>query len=211
MAPFEQDVDWNSSGINGTRRFLNRLWALYADTYILSATARVEDIEIRRLLHQTIKQISERIETFRLNTMVSVIMEFTNALMEIHRRGAWKTTDYHNALENLLVLIAPAAPFIAEELWLVTGHTGSVHLQAWPSYDPELAREEMTQIAVQIDGKLRSVIEVPPAVGETELRELALNDPKVRQFVAGRELVKTFYVPGKVFSMITRKEKEGSG
>ena len=92
--------------------------------------------------------------------MVSTLMEFANALGERQRAGAWRTATFHQALETLLVLLAPAAPHIAEELWQLTGHTGSVHQQTWPAWDAELARDEMVQIPIQVNGKLREVIEV---------------------------------------------------
>jgi leucyl-tRNA synthetase len=209
MAPFDQDIAWSMDGINGARRFLNRTWNLYGEAYSASAEAGAvggsEDAELARLLHKTIRRIGERIEGFRFNTMVSALMEFVNALYERQRADTWRTATFHQALETLLVLLAPAAPHFAEELWHLTGHSGSVHSQAWPAWDEDLARDEMMQIPVQVDGKLREVIEVACDAPQDEVREAALAQAKVKQHIAGRTLAKVIYVPGKVVSVVTHR------
>ena len=100
------------------------------------------------------------------------------------------------------MLLAPAAPHIAEELWQLTGHAGSVHQQAWPAWDAELARDEMVQIPIQVNGKLREVIEVPADIQLDELRQAALDLPRVQQHLEGRQVVKMIYVPGKVLNFL---------
>ena len=100
MAPFDQDIAWSTEGLSGAWRFLNRLWNLYRDTYAGSLSATAEDPELTRLLHKTIRNVEQRIESFRLNTMVSTLMELTNALDERQRVGAWRTAAYHQALET---------------------------------------------------------------------------------------------------------------
>jgi len=205
IAPFEQDVDWHTDGINGTRRFLNRLWSLYADTYIASSGCTARDDYLERSLHRTIQQISERIRTLRFNTMVSALMEIVNELVGIHRHGRWRTATFHQVLERLLVLAAPAAPHITDELWQRTGHSGSVHEQAWPVWDEALARENVIQIAVQVDGKLRDVIEIPAGAPQDEIVPIARSQIKVQQQLLDREVVKVIYVPDKILNFITRK------
>jgi leucyl-tRNA synthetase len=202
MAPFDQDIAWSTEGLSGSRRFLNRIWSLYRETFAGSRDAAGDDPALTRLLHQTIRKVEERIESFRLNTMISTLMEFANALNERQRLGAWRTAAYHQALETFLVLLAPAAPHIAEELWQLTGHAGSVHRQAWPAWDVELARDEMVQIPIQINGKLREVIEVPVDILPDDLRQAALELPRVKQHLEGRQVIKTIYVPGKVLNLL---------
>jgi leucyl-tRNA synthetase len=204
MAPFDQDIAWSTDGLSGARRFLNRIWSLYRDSFAGSRDATGDDPELTRLLHQTIRAVEQRIEGFRLNTMVSTLMEFTNFLHERHRVGAWHSAAYHQAMETLLVLLAPAAPHIAEELWQLTGHTGSVHQQAWPAWDVELARDEMVQIPIQVNGKLREVIEVPSDATGEEVKQAALDQPRVQQHLEGRQAVRAIYVPGKVLNLLTR-------
>jgi leucyl-tRNA synthetase len=206
MAPFDQDVSWSEEGINGARRFLNRVWKLYGKTYQASLDAGGEDPDIRRLTHQTILRVSERIETFRLNTMVSALMEFTNALMDRQRSRGWQTADFHQALETLIYLLAPAAPHMADELWSLTGHPGSIHSQSWPVWDPELAWEEQVEIAIQVDSRVRAVLEAPAEANQDEVLALALAEPKVRQHLADRKVAKVFYVPGRILNLVTVPE-----
>jgi leucyl-tRNA synthetase len=203
MAPFDQDVSWSEEGINGARRFLNRVWKLYEKTFYASREAEVEDPAIRQLTHQTILRLGERIETFRLNTMVSALMEFVNALSARQRSRRWHTIDFHQALEILLHLMAPAAPHLADELWSLTGRSGSVHNQPWPVWDPELAWEEQVEIAVQVDSRVRAVVETPAQAGREEVLEIALAEPKVGQHLAGRRIAQTFFVPGRILNLVT--------
>jgi leucyl-tRNA synthetase len=205
VAPFDQDIQWTEQGIQGARRFLTRVWNLYREAYPGSGSDQEEDAELERLLHRTIRAVSERIETFRFNTMVSALMEFANALLERQRRGAWRTRSFHRSLETFMVLMAPAAPHIAEELWRLTGHTGSVHEQNWPGWDEALAREETVQVAVQVDGRVREVIEVERSAGEAEIRELALAQPKVHQHLAGRAVRQVYYVPGRILNFVLER------
>jgi leucyl-tRNA synthetase len=117
-------------------------------------------------------------------------MEFVNALGEQRRSGVWQTPAYHRALETLLALLAPAAPHITEELWQLTGHTGSVHQQPWPAFDPELARDEIASLPVTEDGKVRATVEIPASASQDEAQTQAFANPKVQQFTAGREIAR---------------------
>ena len=107
-------------------------------------------------------------------------------------------------ITSIWVLLAPCAPHIAEELWHQTGHKDSVHGQAWPTWVEQLARDEMVEIAVQVDGRLREVVVVPADASEAEVAEQAFTQPKVQQHLGGREIVKIFYVPWKIFNLLTR-------
>jgi leucyl-tRNA synthetase len=205
MAPFDQDIAWSTEGIYGARRFLNRVWGLFGEAYWAGSTDTGEDAELEHHLHLTIHRVSQRLEEFRFNTLVSALMEFVNSLSERQQSGAWRTATFHQSLDTLLLLLAPLAPHISEELWQVTGHTGSVHQQAWPTWDAHLAREQLVQLAVQVNGKLREVIEVPQDAGQAEVEEQALSLPRVQQYLKGYQLVKVVYVPGKVLNVVVRK------
>jgi leucyl-tRNA synthetase len=206
MAPFDQDIAWSTEGLSGARRFLNKVWSLYGETYLPGKSAQGDDLELRRLLHRTIRRVEERIEGFRLNTMVSTLMEFANFLYDRQRQGRWQSAAFHQALEVLLVLLAPAAPHIAEELWQLTGHAGSVHQQPWPAWDPELARQESLHIPVQINGKLRELIEVPAEATPEEVQQAALAQPRLQQHLAGHAVQKIIYVPGKVLNLVVEAQ-----
>jgi leucyl-tRNA synthetase len=135
--------------------------------------------------------------------MVSALMEFTNLLSERQRADTWRTATYHQALETLLLLMAPAAPHIADELWQRTGHAGSVHQQAWPAWDEDQVKEELAQVAIQVNGRLRWVIEAPVDASRSQIKELALAQPKVQQHLEGKAVKQVFYVPGKILNMVT--------
>jgi leucyl-tRNA synthetase len=213
MAPFEQDIAWSTEGINGARRFVNRVWNLYAETWEQNNQSQrdenlkhVDDPQLERLLNKTIRRVTERIEGFRFNTMVSTLMEFVNSLSDRQREGTWYTAEYALALETLLVLLAPAVPHITEELWQLTGHSGSVHQQSWPTFDSDLAVEDMSQVPVTVDGKVREVLSIPVDASEAEAQEQAIAEAHVQQFLEGREVAKVVYVPGKILNIVTRKK-----
>jgi len=203
MAPFEQDIAWSDTGINGSRRFLNRVWNLFGEAYQVSESAKGEDSDLIRLTHKTIRRVSERIEAFRLNTMVSALMEFVNELYQRYQNQTWRTATFHHALDTLLMLLAPSAPHMADELWNLTGHPGSVHQQSWPAWDAALAKDVLIQIPVQIDSKLREVVEVASDAGQEEVQEKALSQPRVQQHLNGRAVVRIIYVPGRVINIVT--------
>ena len=212
MAPFEQDVSWSTEGINGARRFVNRIWTLYSETcdrnipkHSVEYTTQHVDAQLEHLLHRTIRIVSERIEGFRFNTMVSSLMEFVNYMADRQRDGKWHTITYQQSLEALMRLLAPAIPHMAEELWQLTGHSGSVHQQPWPIYDPELAKVDTAQIPVTVNGKVREVIDLPMDASEEEAREQALAQPRVQQFLGGQEVQKVVYIAGKIINIVTRK------
>jgi leucyl-tRNA synthetase len=203
MAPFDQDVEWNTEGINGARRFLNRVWNLFADTYAASADAIEKDLEVERRMHRTIRQVTKRIQDFRLNTMISTFMEYVSFMVDQQRKNNWYTASYHEALSTLLILLAPAAPHLCEELWHLTGHHDSVHQQEWPDWDSDLAKEQVVEIAVQVNGRLRDVLEVPVDIDQVEVTQYAAKLDKIQPYIAGRKIARSIYVPGKVINIIT--------
>lgn len=204
MAPFENDVDWSEEGLRGTRRFLNRLWALYQATDRSEVDSAGPDPDLQQALHQAIRAVSERYDTFRFNTLVSELMTFGNRLFELWRQGQWRSADFQQALDTLLVLLAPAAPYIAEELWQRGSRTGSVHTQPWPVYDPELAREASLEIPVQVDGKVRTVLVVPSGWERNQIEALAREDASVQKALAGRQVDRFIHVAGKIVNIVSK-------
>lgn len=205
MAPFDQEVAWNTDGINGAWRFLNRIWKLYSETYHDTVGAREDDPDLERLLHKTIRKVTERIDEFRFNTMISTLMEFVNDLIDRQRSARWSTATFHQALDTLLLLLAPSVPHITEELWQLTGHPGSIHQQMWPTWDSELARDEVRDIPVQIDGKVRLVVELPVDSGQDQAEMVVFSRSEIQDYLHDREIANTYYVPGKIFSIVTRR------
>ncbi len=202
MAPFDQDIAWSTEGMYGSRRFLNRVWSLFSAAYRASAADEGDDLDLGHKLHRTIRHVSQRLEEFRFNTLISALMEFVNVLTELQQSGAWHTATFHQSLETFMLLLAPVAPHISEELWQLSGHTGSVHQQAWPAWDAELARDQVARLAVQVNGKLREVIEVAQDAGQAEVEEQIYALAKVQQYLKGKQVVKVIYVPGKILNIV---------
>ncbi|HWQ84559.1 MAG TPA: class I tRNA ligase family protein, partial [Anaerolineales bacterium] len=204
MAPFDQDIGWTQTGIQGAARFLNRIWTLYQETYFGSQSAAGSDPDLERALHRTILQVTQRIDDFRLNTMISALMEFANLMGERWRAGAWQTATFHQALNKFLVILAPSAPHISEELWHLTGHTDSIHRQSWPEASAELAAEKLVELPVQINGKLRATIWLAADASPDQAQSDAIADPKIEQFLQHARIERVYYVPGKVINLIVK-------
>jgi leucyl-tRNA synthetase len=226
MAPFDQEVEWNEEGINGQRRFMGRVWNLVTETWSESAGEKFTgtDEQLQRLRHKTVKKVTEDLEGFRFNTMVSALMTFANALGERQRAGTWKTATFQEAVETLVTLLAPSAPFIAEGLWQLTGgfgrgkpapaeagsgrtafgDAGSVHLQTWPSYDEALTRDDVVTVVVQVNGKVRDRLELPAEATEADAKEAALARPRIQEFVTNPDTAKFIYVKGRLLNIVVR-------
>jgi leucyl-tRNA synthetase len=155
---------------------------------------------IRHFTHRATRGVTEDIERFRFNTAIAKLMEFTNEIRHALDRGE----AVLEACTTLSQLLAPFAPFIAEELWReVLGHSESIHVSGWPSFDPELARDEQVTLVAQVDGKVRDKIEVPFDASEEQCKEAALSSPKVARALDGREVVRVIVRPPKLVNLVT--------
>ncbi len=204
IAPWEQGGEWNDSGISGISRWLKRVWNLVLEPYELKSAGEKADIELQRVVHQTIRKVTGDIERLRFNTMVAALMEFTNYLARVKEDGSVADPVWKEALENLLLLLAPSTPHLAEELWQLTGHEYSIHNQDWPGWDEELAKEEEITLIVQVNGKLRDRIAAPASITEDEAKEKARRSEKVKAHLEGKTTVKEIYVPGKLVNIVVK-------
>jgi leucyl-tRNA synthetase len=223
VAPFEETVLWkDTSGVEAAHRYLNRVWRIWTELRphyrsdwreALSAapadTERPEEERrLRRKLHQTIRKVGEDIEIFRFNTCVAALMEFTNELSQFRNAlGSSAPTPAQavlisEALETLPLLLSPAAPHLADELWERLGKEGFTLNQAWPSYDLEIAAEEAITIVVQVNGKLRDRLLVPAETPVAEIEKLALASEKVQAELNGKQVRKVIAVPGKLVNIV---------
>jgi len=209
VAPWEQGGEWNDSGISGISRWLNRLWNLVTGGYGQGGKTSPADREkaerdLARFTHQTIRRVTQDLEKLRLNTMIAALMEFTNYLAGARDEGKINVSAWKEAIDILLLLLAPTAPHLAEELWQQTGHDYSIHNQSWPEWDEELAKDEEITLVVQVNGKLRDRIAVPASITEDEAKEKALESPRVKSYIGGKKIVKTIYVPGRLVNLVVR-------
>lgn len=204
VAPWEQGGEWNDSGISGISRWLNRLWKLLLEGYQPKDGNKDASRDLQRVIHQTIKKVTEDIERIRFNTMISALMELTNYLTKIKEDGAICKDEWDEAVRTLLLLLAPAAPHITEELWHRTGREYSIHNKPWPCWDKELTKDEEITLIVQVNGKLRDKITVSASVTEDEARTLALDRHKVKSYIEGKQIVQMIYVPGRLINLVVK-------
>jgi leucyl-tRNA synthetase len=154
------------------------------------------DLELVRLSHRTTAAVTDDLERFRFNTAISKLMVLSNGLADAIRAGRGTAEERRDAAQRLVLLLAPLAPFVTEELWRVLGHQGSVHLAAWPGFDPELVRSERVTCVLQVDGKVRDRVEVDPDTAEDDLRELALASERVRAALGERQVARVVVANG---------------
>ncbi len=205
LGPWEQGGEWDDSGISGMSRWLNRIWNLVLQPYEEKSISEDKaQIELARTTHQTIRKVTNDLERLRFNTMVAALMEYSNFLTRVKESGQVKNSNWDEAIEKLILLLAPSVPHLAEELWQLTGHEYSIHNQTWPSWDEELAKEDEITLVIQVNGKLRDRITVPASVTEDEAKQTALNSQRVKSYFEGKENIKIIYVPGKLVNLVVK-------
>jgi leucyl-tRNA synthetase len=189
---------WKADNIHGVVRWLNRVWTLTLES--VGATAANPNPaplrDLNRKTHQTIRAVSEDLENFAFNTVVSELMELTNSIADAKQLGLAGSAEFNAAIEALLLLMAPVTPHIAEELWERLGKPYSIHTQPWPQHDPELAKDELITLVIQVNGKVRDRIQVPAGISEAEARKQALERELVRRHLGAGPPKKVVYVPG---------------
>jgi leucyl-tRNA synthetase len=202
IGPWELGGEWNDSGIVGVSRWLNRVWNLVTTDYNNRAVDIEAEKELLHITHRTIKKVTADLEKFRFNTMLASLMEFSNYLSKVKEREVASDSLWREAISYLLLLLAPTSPHLAEELWSMTGHPYSIHNQAWPRYDEEIAKEEEITLVIQVNGKLRDKVLVPASISEVEAKELALGRERVKAYIDGKKLSNVIYVPRRVVNIV---------
>jgi leucyl-tRNA synthetase len=193
MGPFTQSIAWNTNGVIGVYRFLEKVWKLQLKTRNPKLETRNSKLET--LIHKAIKKVTEDIEAMRFNTAISQLMILANAFEKEK-----ETSLLHYSC--FLLLLSPFAPHIAEELWSRLGHKDSIFREKWPAHDPKLIVDEEIELVVQINGKVRDRLKVAADVSEDEAKKLALASEKIKAFVDGKEIKKIIYVKGRLVSIV---------
>ncbi|HKL74854.1 MAG TPA: leucine--tRNA ligase, partial [Halanaerobiales bacterium] len=215
-APPEKDLEWNEEGVEGAERFINRVWRIASDNY--QELTKIDNIEydvskfnkqeneLYRKLHQTIKDVTEDVgERLSFNTAISRIMELTNTIYKYLNKG--ENINYNlikESLYKILILLAPFAPHMTEELWHEIGYEGSIHECDWPDYKEKALKKEEITIVIQINGKVRDRINVSPDISEEDLKEKAKEEEKVQEYIAGKEIIKEIVVPKKLINIVVK-------
>jgi leucyl-tRNA synthetase len=190
MGPFDQPVPWDTNGIEGVRRFLDKAWRLLGDDADPAVSPTLETV-----YHQSVKKIGEDIESLSFNTAVSQLMIVTNALVEVG--GVPRAFR-----DGYLKLIAPFAPHMAEELWSRMGHADSIHRSAWPAFDPSKVVADTFELVIQVNGKVRDRIIVSADISEADAKAHALASESVQRYLEGKEPKKIMYVKGKLVTVV---------
>ena len=207
LGPWDQGGPWSSSGINGVARWLNRVWEL-----CLHDSSKLDDgltgenaaRDTLRHLHQTVRKCYTDLDRFKFNTAIAALMEFSNELNRVWSEEIVDSSTWRECVEKFLLMLAPFAPHLAEELWERTGHSYSVHNQLFPKWDEAMAAEEQITLVVQVNGRLRDRLQVLPDISEDEARRLALASPRVKVHIDNKQVVRTVYVPGRLVNLVVQ-------
>ncbi|MGB8226815.1 MAG: leucine--tRNA ligase, partial [Sedimentisphaerales bacterium] len=200
MGPLEAVKPWNTQGVEGVHRFLNKLWRIVIDEQTGELNSGIKDIdpdeETQRILHQTIKKVTLDIENFRFNTAISQMMIFVNHLSRLEAKPK-------KTIEAFVLIVAPFAPHIAEELWQMLGSKNTLVYEKWPKFDENLAREKEIELAVQVLGKIKDKITVSIDADEEEIKQKALACPKVASAIEGKQIKKMIIIKSRLVNIVT--------
>ncbi|WP_041555712.1 leucine--tRNA ligase [Nostoc sp. PCC 7524] len=207
-APPEKDLEWDEADVEGQFRFLNRVWRLVTE-YVAAGVCRKQaqldnlskpEKELRRAIHTAIQAVTEDLEDeYQFNTAVSELMKLSNAITDANCQNS---PIYAEGMRTLVVLLAPFAPHIADELWHLLGNKESVHTQSWPSFDPEALVADEVTVVIQINGKKRADIQVPAQADKAALEKFALESEVTQRYIEGKEIKKVIVVPGKLVNFV---------
>jgi leucyl-tRNA synthetase len=204
IGPWDQGGPWNSKGIEGLTRFLNRAWTLVTEVPAAGSANEQSAKEVRRAVHTAIKEVSEDFENFQFNTAIAELMTLINALNKVKNAAVAASSEWQEGVDALVLLLAPIAPHMAEELWQRTGHHDSVHLQTWPSYDAAALVKDSIHMAVQVNGKVRGQIEIATNASKEAILSAAKAEGNVAKYLANSETIKEIVVPGKLVNLVVK-------
>jgi leucyl-tRNA synthetase len=208
IGPWDQGGPWSSSGIEGVHRVLGRVWHLaQPDAAEHDARDGMEELEraLARATHVAIREVEADYLAFHFNTGIAKLMELTNAIARARDAGLAGRPVYRAAVETLLLLLAPVAPHVTEELWERRGGVYPIHRQPWPAFDPALAAADTIELPVQVDGKLRDRLVVTPDTPRDEIERMALASPKVQACLDGTPPAKVIHIGGRLVNIVTAR------
>ena len=193
IGDFEQSAPWIEDGVRGCRRFLDRVWKL--QDIVVDGDKYTKELETS--IHKAIKKVSNDYETLKFNTGVATLMSLVN---EFNDYGKISKKD----LETYLILLNPVAPHITEEIWELVGLKGYLHESMWPEYDEEKTKDQVIQLPVQVNGKVRGTIEIGIGNGQDVAREKALDDENINKFIDGKDIIKEIFIPGRIYNIVVK-------
>jgi leucyl-tRNA synthetase len=202
FARWEMGAPWDSQGIEGSARWIRRVWTLFTDPTPPGAASVETKKNLRRKVHQTLRRVTRNFENFEFNTIVSSLMELLNEMYKAREAGVAGSDEWQEAQEIYLKMMAPVAPHISEELWSRLGRPFSIHQQSWPVVDEAAAKEDVIELPVQVNGKVRDRVTVPAEATEDEIKSAALASEVVQKFLEGREPKKVIVAKGRLVSIV---------
>lgn len=199
MGPLEASVAWNTNGLDGARRFLDRIWRLFVteEGTLATKVQASTDTTLEKVYHQTVKKVTDDYEGIRFNTAISQMMVFINDCY----KADVIPTEY---VEGFVKLLSPLAPHIAEELWTILGHEGTITYEQWPAFDEAKLVDNEIEVVVQVLGKVRAKVKVAKDISKEALEKIALEDSKVQEFIEGKTIVKIVVIPGKLVNIVVK-------
>jgi leucyl-tRNA synthetase len=201
-APLDLWMRWDPQGVPGTYRFLNRIWNLVQE-YLESSEATSKSDDVLKIINPVIMKVTHDLEEQKYNTAIAAMMKAVNELYELKTKDSFSDkTNWRFALESLVMLVAPFAPHMSEELWHQLGQDNSVNVDNWPMWDDKYLQSDEMTIVVQVNGKLRARLIVPTDVTEDKVKSLALENENVQAFTGNKKPAKVIYVPGRLVNIV---------
>ena len=194
MGPLEVSKPWSSSAVAGARKFINRVWNFFTEPANLTET---DDGKLTKLYHQTVKKVTSDFETLGFNTAIAQMMVFVN---EVYKNGSCPK----EFAEGFIKMLSCIAPHVGEEMWQMLGHTESIAYETWPLYDEAKCVDDVIEMPIQINGKVRNVIAIAKAAGKDEILAIVKADEKIAQAIEGKTIVKEIVVPGKIINIVVK-------
>ncbi|ARJ50044.1 leucine--tRNA ligase [Staphylococcus lutrae] len=199
MGPLDASIAWSENGLDGSRRFLDRVWRLFVNENggLVDKVVDVDTPALQTVYHQTVKKVTEDFESLNFNTAISQLMVFINE--------SYKANQISRAYaEGFVKMLAPIAPHLGEELWSILGHDTTITFEPWPSFDPALLEEDIVEIVIQVNGKLRAKIEIPKETTPAEMETIALKNDNIKSAIEGKEIKKVIAVPQKLVNIVAK-------
>ena len=198
MGPFEQTIPWNTKNIIGVKRFLDKIWVMQKKLKTQNSKLKTatKNLKLEQLIHKTVKKVTESIESFKFNTAISALMILTN---EMEKDPELEIDDW----KLIIKLLAPFAPHMSEEIWQeVLGNKGSIHEEEWPKYDERKLKDSTVKIVIQIDGKVRDLMEAEADLAEEEIKELTLKRENVKKWIVDKGIKKFIFIKNKLVNIV---------
>jgi len=203
LAPYDQTTPWSPESVAGTFRFLQRVWTVVHEFQAHKTKSQGPELPaLNTATHHAIKKVSQDLDNMGFNTAIAALMEYVNSLYKLKAQDDFASKNWESSLETLIQLLAPFAPHISEELWALSGHSGSVHLNKWPKWDDKYLVSDSLTIVVQVNGRVRAELILDPKSSEADVMEAARANDKIKALLKGKKIARSIYIPSKLLNLV---------